>query len=395
VGSVPSLELDPYASAFLDDPYPHHETLREAGPVVYLPAYGIYGLARYQHVYDALRDPQTFCSGRGVGLADFAKEAPWRPPSLLLEVDPPLHDRTRAIVQRALSPAALRELRPRWMHQAESLVERLVRDGEFDAVGDLAEVYPLEVFPDAVGLPRDGREHLLAYGAMVFNAFGPRNELTERAMHGTDAVVAWVAASCRRSALAPGGLGAAVFAAVDRGEATEAEGERLVRSLVSAGVDTTVHGIGNLMAALAAHPQQWQALRSNPALARQCLDEALRYEATVQTFFRTTTRAVDVGGLAIPADAKVLLFLGAANRDPRQWPDADRFDVTRRNLGHVGFGAGIHACVGQMLARLETELLVNAMIARIASIELAGPPVRRYNNTLRALESVPVRVVAA
>ena len=395
MGSVPTLDLDPFASEFLLDPHPHHETLREAGPVVYLTAYGIYGLARHRHVHDALRDPATFCSGRGVGLADFARETPWRPPSLLLEVDPPLHDRTRAIVQRALSPAALRELRPLWARCAESLVDRLVETREFDAIRDLAEVYPLDVFPDAVGLPRAGREHLLRYGAMVFNAFGPRNALTEEAMRGTEPVVAWVAASCRRASLAPGGFGAAIFAAVDRGEATEVEGERLVRSLVSAGVDTTVNGIGNMLAALATHPEQWQTLRSNPGLTRQCLDEALRYDSTAQVFFRTTTREVVLDGMTIPEGSKVLLFLGAANRDPRQWPDPDRFDVTRRNLGHVGFGVGIHACVGQMLARLEAELLLDALVRRIRVIEPCGPLQRRPNNTLRAIASMPVRVVPA
>jgi cytochrome P450 len=114
----------------------------------------------------------------------------------------------------------------------------------------------------------------------------------------------------------------------------------------------------------------------------------------VQTFFRTTTTAVEVAGVRIPADQKVMLFLAAANRDPRQWQEPDRFDISRKTLGHVGFGFGIHACVGQMVARLEAEILLTALARTVTSIELAGEPVWRLNNTLHGVDRLPVRLRA-
>lgn len=389
---APELDLDPFAADFLTDPYPYHQMIREAGPVVRLPKYGVWAMARYADVRAALDDWQTFCSGRGVGLSDFAKETPWRPPSLLLEVDPPLHDRTRGVVRRILTPSALKALRPGWAAKAEELADKLAARGVFDAITDLAEVYPLAVFPDAAGVRTEGRENLLLYSTLAFNAFGPRNQLTEDSMKNAAAVTQWVADSCKRENLAPGGFGAQVFEAADRGEVTEAEAERLVRSFLTAGVDTTVNGIGNMLHAFATHPGQWEILRQSPELIRYVLEEALRFNATVQTFFRTTIRDVEVGGVRIPEGEKVLLFLAGANRDPRQWPDPDRFDIRRKTTGHLGFGYGIHNCIGQMIARLEAELILEALLPRVQSIELAGDAVVRLNNTLHAFASVPVRV---
>jgi cytochrome P450 len=112
----------------------------------------------------------------------------------------------------------------------------------------------------------------------------------------------------------------------------------------------------------------------------------------VQTFFRTTTRSVEVDGVTIPEDCKVLLFLAAANRDPRQWENPEAFDIARRALGHVAFGAGVHACVGQAIARMEVELVIAALVRRVERIQLIGEPKRRLNNTLHAWASLPVRV---
>ena len=166
----------------------------------------------------------------------------------------------------------------------------------------------------------------------------------------------------------------------------------IVRSLLLAGVDTTVHGLSATLYAFATHPDQWQRLRENPLLARVAFDEAVRWESPVQTFFRTTTTDVQVGDHVVPDGKKILMFLGAANRDPQRWNDPDSFDLSRDPSGHVGFGMGIHQCVGQHIARLEAEALLTALARRVRSIELAGPTVRHHNNTLRAWESIPVRV---
>jgi hypothetical protein len=184
----------------------------------------------------------------------------------------------------------------------------------------------------------------------------------------------------------------AVYEAADAGECTHEEAERLVRSFLSAGVDTTVNGISHMILALASFPEQYERLRQEPALAKRAFEESLRWDSTVQTFFRTTTRDVEVAGATIPEGSKVLLFLAAANRDPRRWEAPDEVDITRQTSGHVGFGFGIHQCLGQMVARQEAEVMLEALLARAKTLRLAGDPVRRLNNTVHAIESLPVEV---
>ena len=176
------------------------------------------------------------------------------------------------------------------------------------------------------------------------------------------------------------------------GRITPEQAPLIVRSLLTAGVDTTVHGISAVLYGLATHPEEWQRLRENPSLARVAFDEAVRWESPVQTFFRTANGDVRFGDVTVPDGAKVLMFLAAANRDPRRWADPDRFDLTRDPSGHVGFGMGIHQCVGQHVARLEAEAVLTALLQRVESVEPAGPPRRHHNNTLRALDSLPLRL---
>src|SRR5262249_26761352 len=184
----------------------------------------------------------------------------------------------------------------------------------------------------------------------------------------------WIAAHCARDALTPGGLGDRIYASADDGTITEDEAALLVRSLLTAGVDTTVIGLGCALDCLARDPAQWRLLRAEPSPARRALQGTLRYASPVQTFSRTTTREVEAGGVQIGAGEKVLLFLAAANRDPRQWPDAERFDITRRAAGHVALGYGIHACVGAAFARLEGERLLQALARRAGPLAPARQP---------------------
>lgn len=387
------MAIDPFDEAFLADPYENHGALRDTGPVVWLEPIKCFAMARHAEVHAALKDHETFCSARGVGITDFAVDAPMRQPSLLLEADPPLHDRTRGLMSRIVSPAALKSLRPIWQTKADVLVEMLVAQRTFDAITELAEIYPLQIFPDTIGLPLEGREHLMPYATAVFNGFGPRNAVYERGMEQAKDAMLWIANVCRRENLSHGGWGAAIYDAADDGLCTEEEAALLVRSFLSAGVDTTVNGIGHLIFALASNPEQWALLRENPNLTKRAFEESLRWDSTVQTFFRTTSRPVTIGDVMIPEGSKVLLFLAAANRDPRRWSEPDTFDIQRQASGHVGFGFGIHQCLGQMVARLEAEMILNALIPRVESFRLTGPPKRRLNNTLHAIAGLPVEII--
>ena len=392
---VPISEIDPFSVDFLRDPHSAHEALREAGPVVWLEKYGAYAAARYAEVRQILNDPVTFCSSRGVGLSDFQRVKPWRPPSLVLERDPPEHDRARGVLNRALSATVMRSLRGRFAASADELANELARRVRFDAVADCAEVYPMMVLPDAIGLSRQGREHLLPYAATVFNMFGPDNELRRAAVAQMVPHVEWIASQCKREALLDDGIGAMIHAGADTGEVTPQEAELLVRSLLSAGFDTTVHGLGAALRQLALNPDQFASLRDDPSRARAAFEEAVRLETPVQTFFRTTTREAEIGGATIPEGEKVLMLLGAANRDPRKWLDPDRYDIERPTAGHVAFGAGVHMCVGQLLARLEGETLLATFARVFARIDPDGEPTPLLNYTLRGWTRLPVKITPA
>ncbi len=391
----PVVDLDPFDDAFMRDPFARHAELRDAGPIVYLRRYGIWAVARYEEVFAALTDWETFISSAGVGITDFRRETPPRPPSIILEADPPLQTRTHKILARVMSPAALRAMRPAFEREAEELVDRILERKAIDGVADVARAYPLKVFPDAVGLPAAGREVLPAYGDLVFNFFGPRNARFEAAMASAPDVSRAVMALCERSSVSAEGLAAQVFAAHDAGECTYEEAGMLVRSLLSAGLDTTVNSIACALVCFARFPEEWDRVRENAAIARNAFDEVIRFESPVQTFFRTAGRPARVGGMGLADGAKLLIFMAAANRDPRKWSDPERFDVGRKTGPHVGFGAGIHRCVGEMLSKLEGEILLAALARRVRRFRLTAEPLPRFNNTLHGYEHIPLALDAA
>lgn len=393
--TAPEVDIDPYDHATLLDPYPVHERLREAGPVVRIPKYNIFGCARHEQVQAVLGNHATWISSAGVGLTNFRLEKPFRPPSLILEADPPQHTAMRAILSRILSPKAMLQVRADFERVAEEMVAACVAGGDIDAIADLAQPYPLKVFPDAVGLETQGRENLLAYGDMVFNSMGPRNELLAKSTERAAEVTQWIMAHCQRDHLRPGGFGDQIYQAADAGEITQEQAPMLVRSFLSAGVDTTINGIGNALYCLAAHPEQYARLHADPSLARLAFEEALRFESTAQTFFRTAAHDTELAGVAIPENSKIVCFLAAANRDPRKWPEPNRYDITRRPAGHQAFGSGIHGCVGQAIARMEGELVLTALAKRVKALELLTPPTRRLNNTLRAIDTMRLRLIPA
>ncbi len=389
---IPTTDIDPYSDEFLTDPYPYFEEIRSLGPLVRLEKYDCLVTADHAAVTEALKNHEVFCSSAGVGLTNFHKEEPWRPPSLVLETDPPEHTRARMVLNKVLNPAALRSLREDFEREAERIVDEVTSEPSFDAVTELAEVYPLKVFPDAVGLPDEGRENLLPYGSMVFNALGPRNHLFEEAFKNAQAVQEWILFHCKEENLAPGGFGAQIHQAAREGDVTEEEACLLVRSILSAGVDTTVNAMGSAILCFARFPEQWEALRQDPSLARNAFEEVIRFEGTAHSFYRTTTRKVNIAGIDVQSGEKILVLLEGANRDPAKWPDADKFIITRNCRGHVGFGMGIHTCVGMMVARMEGELLLKALAGRVKTFTLAGEPVHRLNNSLRGLASLPVSI---
>lgn len=392
---VPVFTEDPYSESALLDPYPFLDRLAAAGPVSYLEATGIYAITGYEEVYEVLTDFETYVSSGGLGPRDIRKDAGWRPPSIL-ESDPPIHTLMRRALTGVINPGTVRKLREPFTPPAVELVSELAHRTHFDAIKDLAELYPIKVFPDAVGIPEEGREHLLPYGNMVFNAFGPENYIYEQAFSHADEHSSVVMKACELESLSPGGFGIKIWDKVKEGLISEQQATLLVRALLSAGVDTTIFGIGNVLSVLAREPEAWQELRKQSHLAKFAIDEALRLESPFQKFHRTVSTDTTLGGVDLPAGTKVLVFLGAANRDPEKWgPDATKFSLDRTSSGHVAFGMGLHQCVGQPIARLEMEIVLQQMLEHVDTISLAGEPKPILHNVLRGFESLPVEISAA
>jgi cytochrome P450 len=391
---IPVLDIDPFDYAFFDDPYPHLHVMREAGPVFWLSKYNCAAIARHAEVVEVLRDWERFTSARGVGLVDYAKDERFRPQSLILEVAPPIHTKTRSAMIKVLSPRVIRQLREHFAREADKLVDRLLELETFDGIPDLAETFPLTVFPDSLGMKREGRDNLLPVGDLVFNSFGPENEIFLKSKPLAERGFAWLEMQCKRENLSDSGFGKAMFDLVDQGHLEEREGEVMVRAMLMAGVDTTVNGIGGSVYAMCTAPDQFEVLRDDPGLARNAFEEAVRWMSPAQSFFRTASRDTEIAGAPIAEGTKILLLLGSANRDPRRWNDPDTFDIRRDAVGHVAFGNGIHMCVGQNLARLEGEVVLEALARKAATIELTGPARLRYNNTLRGFASLPMRITA-
>lgn len=389
---TPALDVDPFALDVLADPIPLDTQVRELAPAVWIEKHGFWAVGRHEHVGGIFNDWQNYSSAAGTGLTHNRRDTPWRKPSVILEVDPPEHSKTRSVLAKILSAAAMSRMRTDFQAAADKLVDELVERGSFDAAQDLATVFPMKIVPDAVGLPEVGREHLLPYANLNFNAMGPRNVLYDRALAAVGDAPEWVVRQCKRENLDPEGFGAQIYEAMDRGELDEEEAGLLVRVFLTAAIDTTIYGIGLALHAFSQFPDQWDALRAEPALTRAAFDEVLRYTAPSPFIGRTTTRAIEIDGVQLGADEKVVMFIAAANRDPRRWDNPDRFDVKRRPTGHMAFGVGIHGCVGQMVARLEAEVVLNALLRRVRRIELDGTPELRLTNWLRGFSSLPVRV---
>lgn len=392
---IPVLDIDPYDEAVLARPEPYYEALRAIGPFAHLPDYGVLICGRYAETHEVFSDHTRFISSRGVGMEDRKYSDSWRKPSVLLERDPPEHTRTRRVMARVMSPKAVAAMRDLFVDRADALVENLVRKGSFEVVSELAEPYPTTAFVEAIGLTDSDPRKLVDYGAMVFNGSGPLNGMRRRALDMAPQIVPWIEAACDRRRIRPDGLAMEIYRAADAGEIDAEEAEMLVRSLLSAGVDTTVTGIGSAIWCLAHHPDEYRKLRESPDLLRPCIEEVLRFTSPVHTFARTACVDTEVGGVAIGEDTRILCCLGAANLDPAKWgADADRFRIDRRPAGHMAFGAGVHGCVGQNIARAEIEAVLAAVTARIARIEPEGEAIWRPANAMRSLDSFRITVTA-
>ena len=368
---IPAIDDDVFNHASVLNARKVDDGLRELAPVVWLNRENIAVLGRWEQVSDGLRDWESFSN----------TSRPWHDPNsvrpeILLTDDPPKHTRVRTILGSALSPRTLKSMGEHFDKIAAEQVDRLAEKagGVIDAVGDITAPFVHQVLPDVIGLPQWGRENMTAFGHAVWATMGPMNELFEEALTGAEPLLDWAGAACSRENLTPDGLGMEMFKAADRGEITADEAKLLTLTMLSAGADTTVLTMATAIRAFCQFPDQWTALRAKPSLIRNAFDESLRWDSPSRLAGRIAAKDVEIEDYVIPAGTRCGLLFGAANRDPRKWADPERYDITRDLRGHVGWGYGIHACVGRTLAQLEADALLGALIKRVERFEAAGDP---------------------
>jgi len=401
---LPTIDDDVFSRAAVLDARAVDDRLRELAPVVWLSRENIALLGRWEHVSEGLRDWQTFSS----------TSRPWHDPNsvrpeILLTDDPPRHTQVRTILGSALSPRHLKRMEEHFHKTAAEQVDALLaRSGEqIDAVADITAPFVHKVLPDIIGMPDQGRERMSAFGHAVWATMGPMNDLFDEAMVGAEPLLQWAAWACARDQLDPGSLGMHMYLAADRGEITPEEAHLLVMTILSAGADTTVITMANAIRAFCQFPDQWQALKADPGLLRNAFDEALRWDSPSRLAGRIAMKDVEIddtrsssGAVGrtkylIPAGTRCGLMFAAANRDPRKWTDPDRFDIRRDLRGQLGWGYGIHSCVGRTLAQLEADALFGALIQRIDRFEAAGDPEWWITTIGHGPARLPIRFHAA
>jgi cytochrome P450 len=383
----------PLLVQFREDPYPLYRYLHAAAPVQWNDVLGAWTLARYADVVEALTDPR-FSADRTAEPFEGSVVA-----KSMLVSDPPDHTRLRALVQKAFTPRMVEQLRPRIASIVRELLDRVASSGEvrsFDVIGDLAYPLPVVVIAELLGVPPEDRETFRDWSADLAASLDPlvSDDLLQRATESRHALHAYLRSIIAERRRAPrSDLISALVAVEERGDIlSEPELVVMCNLLLIAGHETTVNLIGNGVLALLHHPEQLALLRESPGLIGTAVEELLRFDSPVQMTGRLVSEPLEIGGQRIEAGQFVLPLLGAANRDPLQFGEPDRLDLRRSPNPHVGFGRGIHFCLGAPLARLEGQMAIGALVQRFPKLALAGTPERRDQITLRGLKSLPVSI---
>lgn len=433
--------FDPLDPQVIADPYPWYRWLLDEAPVYHDEANELWVLSRYDDVLAATRAPEALSSEQGVMYRRL-------PLPMMLSMDPPDHTRLRSIVSREFTPKSLDRWRPIVLRLAREVVDRLVEGDKADFVAAVASPFPVAVIAEILGVPHEDLPLLRRVSDDFIEGFKIGQETSRVAGRVMDlmsrrSIVTWISSLGMRHPLAmrsflavtslvvraaegSGGrwfedlervpravadlqayfvdlarererrpaddLLSKLIAATPEGQLSTSEIFWFFALILIAGHETTTSLLSNLVLALLERPEEWEALRRDPALVPAAVNEALRYDAPVQGFFRSALTRYEVGGREIPEGARVLLLFGAANRDPRKYPDPDVFRAARNPDDHLAFGGGIHFCLGASLARMEGAAVLGELVRRVRHFELAGPVERTCNPTLRGARKLPLRI---
>ncbi|MSQ48245.1 MAG: cytochrome P450 [Deltaproteobacteria bacterium] len=401
--SSPPVEFNPFLPEFHENPYPIYHRLRSVDPVHWSDIAGRWVLTRYSDCVALLRDATRFSADPNTWNQFTEFVAAQGGPGPLTEMekdwmllkDPPDHTRLRTLVTKAFTPRVAEGMRPRVQAIVDDLLDAVQATGRMDVIADLAFPLPTIVICEMLGVPPEDREQFKGWTRDLARSLDPivTPEIIAAADQATVAFTDYFRTliAIRRKNPQPDLLSGLI--------ATEEQGDRLTEDeliatailLLGAGHETTMNLIGNGMLALLRNPEQLEKLKRDPTLMPSAVEEFLRYDGSVQMTARTALVDVEVGGKMIPKGVQAIIVLGAANRDPAQFPDPDRLDITRPDNRHIVFSYGIHHCLGAPLARVEAQVTINTLLRRMPNLQLTGEPLEwRETVTLRGLKALPI-----
>jgi cytochrome P450 len=385
---------------FRANPYPHYDPLLAGPPPIIDAGPMKFALvARYADVTAGLRDHEHLSSMQPPPPPEQVYEGRFKGARNMLGSDPPQHSRLRRLVSRDFTPRRIRELEPRIREIAKDLLDKVEARGQFDLMADIANVLPVTVIAEMLGVPPELNARFKRWSDTIIGGDNrmPGMPPPPELVRAIDELGDYFTDEIERRRAHPGpDLVSALVAAHDEGEVmSAADLLSFITLLLLAGNETTTNLIGNGTLALGRNPDQFDALKGNPAMLPRAIEEMLRYDGPVQSTVRFAKEAVSLGGTEIPAGALALMIVAAANRDPAQFKDPQKFDITRDPNEHVAFGEGIHFCIGAPLARMEARITFEAMLERFPRLRLKDPamkPVYKGSYFLRGLESLPLEI---
>ena len=378
-----------YDDDVIRDPWPHYERLRELGPVVWMEALGNYAFTQYDTVRNGLRDHETYISSLGAAADDFGCT---HQRGNTVASDQPRH----TMLREAILPPLLRDnvanLRPHIQSVADDIVAACVRKGSFEAITDLAQLLPLTVVRDLIGLPDFGRENMLKWANAAFDMQGIQNARGQAARPVIAEMKEFIATGVTPETLKPGSWSHRITEMAAHGEIDPEIVPFSIRDYINPSLDTTISAIGHFIYHAGSNPDTWAKLKEDPSLALNAAHEAIRIGTPIRSFSRHTSKPVEIAGHQIPKGARVMMLYASANRDEAVFTQAGQFNIERRNARrHLAFGAGIHMCAGMHLALLEIECLILAMTQQMPAVQV-GKPTIAMNNSICAFAKLPVRI---
>jgi cytochrome P450 len=392
-------EVDPFGPHMIADPYPTYRQLLETGPF-FLESRNTWVAARYADVQRVLRDPRFGRQSFGQSVERVFGPGPvtesfkrW-----ILFMNPPDHTRIRSLVSKAFTPRATERLRSSIQQVVDNLIDPMEARGSFDLIAELAYPLPVVVICELLGIPEEDRNRFEEWSASLAQALDAftvsRPDIIERSNAAALGLTAYFHDLVEKRRQEPrDDLLSAMIAAEEQGDKLSEE-ELLATSvlLFFAGHETTVNLIGTGVRNLLLHPEQTAKLRADPSLIQGAVEELLRYDGPVQRTGRTVASGeVELGGATLKEGEPVVAIVAAANRDPAQFADPDRLDITRTDNQHLAFGAGIHYCVGAPLARVEAQIAINTLLRRFPTLTLQEEtPTWRETAIIRGLTSLPL-----